>query len=332
MKQIQLLPGKKKFILVRIIILVHNDHLGSTSVITNESGAVVEETFYDPYGTILEGGSESRFDYEGKEFSSVTEDYDYNFRKYNPEVGLFTQPERLFPNLYDPQQLNRYRFERNNPYKYVDPNGKFALPVIAVIGLAIGVMMLTDYGLEIYHGFREGASFGESYEAGASRSGQDVGGALTFTNPGKTAELGVSVVAERVSYALTAIQIIEEIWSGRKSSYLKIQETKQASIYSPILPTDYAPSINNYGNIFNNYVSSNNNFLSNTFGGYNQINLAAQVASQSSANGGCMCLAHPTEKISTSQSSTGGSSVLQSIKKVAGNVWGGVKNILGRIF
>jgi len=34
----------------------HNDHLGSTSVITNSSGDIVEETFYEPYGDILEGG------------------------------------------------------------------------------------------------------------------------------------------------------------------------------------------------------------------------------------------------------------------------------------
>ncbi|PIN95512.1 hypothetical protein COU56_01405, partial [Candidatus Pacearchaeota archaeon CG10_big_fil_rev_8_21_14_0_10_31_9] len=47
----------------------HNDHLGSTSVITNESGAIVEETFYDPYGAILGGGQVSRYQYEGKEFS-----------------------------------------------------------------------------------------------------------------------------------------------------------------------------------------------------------------------------------------------------------------------
>ena len=45
---------RKKFFLIRII--VHNDHLGSTSIITNESGSVIEETFYDPYGAILEGG------------------------------------------------------------------------------------------------------------------------------------------------------------------------------------------------------------------------------------------------------------------------------------
>ena len=58
---------------------------------------VVQIKIYDPYGEILSGGSESRFDYEGKEFSSLTEDYDYNFRKYDPELGIFTQPEQLFP-------------------------------------------------------------------------------------------------------------------------------------------------------------------------------------------------------------------------------------------
>ena len=48
-------------------IFYHNDHLGSTSVITNESGDVIEETFYDPYGAILEGGNASRYSYEGKD-------------------------------------------------------------------------------------------------------------------------------------------------------------------------------------------------------------------------------------------------------------------------
>ncbi|MBI5123099.1 hypothetical protein HZA75_04555 [Candidatus Roizmanbacteria bacterium] len=29
---------------------VHNDHLGSSSVITNQTGALVESTSYDPWG------------------------------------------------------------------------------------------------------------------------------------------------------------------------------------------------------------------------------------------------------------------------------------------
>jgi len=41
---------------------------------------------------------------------------------------IFTKPEQEFPDFYDPQQLNRYSFERNNPYKYVDPDGKEAIP------------------------------------------------------------------------------------------------------------------------------------------------------------------------------------------------------------
>ena len=43
----------------------HPDHLGSTTLVTNEAGAVVEETVYDPYGTVQEGENE-RYDHIGK--------------------------------------------------------------------------------------------------------------------------------------------------------------------------------------------------------------------------------------------------------------------------
>jgi len=50
---------------------VHDDHLGSASLLTDVNGNVVESTFYSPFGEILEGG-DGRMDYTGKEFDSLT--------------------------------------------------------------------------------------------------------------------------------------------------------------------------------------------------------------------------------------------------------------------
>lgn len=46
--------------------------------------------------------------------------------------AIFSQPDPNIPNPYDPQQLNRYSYARNNPYKYIDPTGNE--PVLAQIG------------------------------------------------------------------------------------------------------------------------------------------------------------------------------------------------------
>lgn len=124
----------------------HSDHLGSTSVITNESGDLIEETFYSPYGAILEGGNASRYYYEGKEFSDVVGEYDFDFRKYNPNTGVFNQPDSAIHELYDPQSLNRYRFERNNPYNYVDEDGKHPAAAIIIAG-AVGAVVNTGFYL-----------------------------------------------------------------------------------------------------------------------------------------------------------------------------------------
>lgn len=104
-----------------------NDHKGSVQVVVNESGAKVEETFYSPFGEIISGGSTTRFDYEGKEFDSVVGDYDYHARKYCPGLGRFCTPDSMLPNVYDPQQLNRYAFEKNNPQNFKDEEGNAAI-------------------------------------------------------------------------------------------------------------------------------------------------------------------------------------------------------------
>jgi RHS repeat-associated protein len=103
----------------------HPDYLGSTTLITNESGDIVEETFYLPYGEIIEGGAESRYLFTGKEKDTETGLSYYGARYYNSYIMQFIQPDSIIPDVYDPQQLNRYSYARDNPYKYTDPSGNY---------------------------------------------------------------------------------------------------------------------------------------------------------------------------------------------------------------
>src|SRR3989338_8695539 len=131
----------------------HPDHLGSTTLVTNEAGEVVEETVYDPFGAVQEGGDQ-RFDYEGKEtdFSGLQH---FGARYYDPgKPKRWTQPDTLLPDVYDPQQLNRYSFERNNPYKNKDPDGHIItaasaaliiIQAIAILGIALYTVESAEY-------------------------------------------------------------------------------------------------------------------------------------------------------------------------------------------
>jgi RHS repeat-associated protein len=100
----------------------HPDHLGSTSLMTNSTGGKVEENLYQPYGAVYFGGDKSRFSYNNKEVDSTNLMY-YGSRYYNPTLGVFTQPDTIQQNIYDPQLLNKYLYTRANPYKYIDPDG-----------------------------------------------------------------------------------------------------------------------------------------------------------------------------------------------------------------
>lgn len=109
---------------------IHSDHLGSTSVVTNQAGSVVESTKYDPWGEIVSGGTTNKFLYTGQEHDGETGLHYYNARYYNPDIRRFTQADPIIQNVYDPQMLNRYSYVRNNPLRYTDPSGNLIFPAI----------------------------------------------------------------------------------------------------------------------------------------------------------------------------------------------------------
>jgi len=105
------------------IYYYHLDHLGGTNVVTDSAGNLVERTKYYPFGEIREGGNE-KYSFTGKEKDKLTEFYYFEARYYGPEFKHFSQADVVAPNLYDPQDLNRYSYVRNNPLRYIDPTGR----------------------------------------------------------------------------------------------------------------------------------------------------------------------------------------------------------------
>ncbi len=60
----------------------HQDHLGSTKLVTTDNGEVSEELLYEPFGEEI-NTSEERYTYNGKE-RDETELYYYGTRYYDP--------------------------------------------------------------------------------------------------------------------------------------------------------------------------------------------------------------------------------------------------------
>ncbi len=105
----------------------HKDHLGSTTVVTDTFGNPDQDlTQYRPFGLQRAGSSlsgKTDYGFTDQEFDKTTGFYNYDARLYNPEIGMFNSPDSVIPDVYDPQMLNPYTYTRNNPIKYIDPDG-----------------------------------------------------------------------------------------------------------------------------------------------------------------------------------------------------------------
>jgi RHS repeat-associated protein len=105
------------------------DAPGSVRVVTNQAGQEVTRHDFLPFGeefpTPMTPSMGKLF--TGKERDAETGlDY-FGARYYDSGVGRFTTIDPIYTwkeNLVDPQRWNRYAYVRNNPLRYIDPDGR----------------------------------------------------------------------------------------------------------------------------------------------------------------------------------------------------------------
>ena len=102
------------------------DHLGSTSITTNTSGALVSELRYKAWGETRysSGTTPTSYRYTGQRDDSYINLLWYGSRHYDPALGRFTSPDSIVPIASQGVQAwDRYAYVNNAPTRYTDPTG-----------------------------------------------------------------------------------------------------------------------------------------------------------------------------------------------------------------
>ncbi|ARN73934.1 RHS repeat domain-containing protein [Oceanicoccus sagamiensis] len=146
---------------------IHNDHLGTPQVVTDENQTVVWQANKKPFGETEEvvSGIDQQARFLGQYFDEESGlAYNY-YRDYDPSLGRYIQsdPRGILLDFSDPQRqvamdmglsfpnydyihgLNHnYNYVGGNPAGYIDPTGEGAVGIIVPV-------VVTGLGLVIYY-------------------------------------------------------------------------------------------------------------------------------------------------------------------------------------
>jgi RHS repeat-associated protein len=111
-------------------LYLHNDHLGSASVLTGASGTALSQQEFDPWGKVRSTATitQTNRNFTGQVLDGTGLLY-YHARYYDPGLGRFVSADTIVPGqsnrvgTANPQNLNRYSYVTNNPVKNTDPTG-----------------------------------------------------------------------------------------------------------------------------------------------------------------------------------------------------------------
>ncbi|TDR37865.1 RHS repeat-associated protein [Tahibacter aquaticus] len=106
----------------------HTDALGSPVAVTNTSGQVVRQNDYEPYGAVIGQPGYSGIGYGGHVMDGATGLTYMQQRYYDQGVGRFLSVDPVSADTATGSNFNRYRYAANNPYTFVDADGRQEKP------------------------------------------------------------------------------------------------------------------------------------------------------------------------------------------------------------
>jgi len=153
------------------LFYVYTDHQGSILQLADETGKVVEQRVYDPWGRERDPKNWNNYltdlgyrrtdrGYTGHEHLPQFGLINMNARLYDPVLGRFLSPDPFVQAPDLSQNFNRYSYCLNNPLLYTDPTGEyFGIDdlIAAILGGAINLVINIVQGN--VHSFGQGLAY-----------------------------------------------------------------------------------------------------------------------------------------------------------------------------
>jgi RHS repeat-associated protein len=123
------------------------DAIGSVRQVVDQDGHVAARYRYDAFGNLLEedDGIGNALRFVGRWWDPESGTYCFRRRVYDPRIGRFLQADPAAGKVDDPLTIvNQYVYCRNNPLRYVDPDGRSFWDDLgnAVLGILLAPLAL----------------------------------------------------------------------------------------------------------------------------------------------------------------------------------------------
>lgn len=162
-----------------------NEGNGNVSALLDATQTPVASYAYDPFGVLISssGTLNQPFQFATKRYDPYTGLIDFGLRQYLPSNGRWLSRDPIG----EMGGLNLYTFTLNSPPNYVDPDGRFIVPLVGGIVFVGGVV---GGGFDAYHAWQCGGdlgniglAFGRGFVSGAAGSFAGFYTGLLTANP-----------------------------------------------------------------------------------------------------------------------------------------------------